>query len=288
MNNFNRGGAAVDPNSEGVGAGAEDKGPGGVWGLLTPKRTKELIGREHNVAQREAEVARREAEILAGAPGGVISTPSVPVCPPCMAATTIETIAGPIQTVIKEIVKEDSLAPPGWASPRVDEILDRELKVAEREREISKREESINRREHDAARRESWIMEQLIALGNDNPQTVEEEHIYEAPVPKRKAKYKELPPLVISKTQIETHVETVTATQTVQVPPPNSIRQVATPAPSPVDPHYSTAIPKTTAVEIIHEEIDDYEEEEEEEIEERVVYNRGPRRPPARWFGGGW
>jgi len=94
--------------------------------------------------------------------------------------------------------------------------------------------------------------------------------------------------MVISKTQIETHIETVTATQTVQVPAPNSIRQVATPAPSPVDPNYSTAIPRTTAVEIIHEEIEEEEEEEEEEYEERVTYNRGPRRPPARWLGGGW
>ena len=142
--------------------GGEQGSQSGVWGYLTPKRTKELIARESNVALREAEVARREAELLAGAPGGVVPTPSPVLCPPCMAATTVETITGPIQTVIKEIVKEDSLTPPGWASPRIDEILDRELKIAEREREIGKREESINRREHDAARRESWIMEQLM------------------------------------------------------------------------------------------------------------------------------
>ncbi|KAL0581736.1 phenylalanyl-tRNA synthetase alpha subunit, mitochondrial [Marasmius crinis-equi] len=283
LSNFNNGHAAQNNPEAG-----EDKGSSGVWGMLTPKRTKELIGREKDVALREAEVARREAEILAGAPGGVITTPSpAAVCQPCIAATTVETVVGPIQTVIKEIVKEDSLTPPGWASPRIDEILDRELKVAEREREISKREEGINRREHDAARRESWIMEQLIALGNGEPQTVEEEHIYEqAMPPKRKAKYKELPPLVISQTQIETRIETVTATETIQVPQPHSIRQVATPAPAPVDAQRSTAIPRTTAVEIIHE-VEEPEEEEEEEYEEQVTYKRGPpRRPPARWFGG--
>ena len=71
----------------------------------------------------------------------------------------------PIQTVIKEVVKEESLTPPGWwdqARVRAEDILDRELKIAEREREISRREEAVNRREHDASRRESWIMEQLV------------------------------------------------------------------------------------------------------------------------------
>lgn len=132
----------------------------GVWGYLTPKRSQTLVAREGAVAQREAEIARREAELLAGAPGGVIPSPIL--CPPCAASTTIETITAPVQTIIKEIVKEDSLAPPGWSSPRAEEILDRELKIAERERDISKREESVNRREHDASRRESWIMEQLM------------------------------------------------------------------------------------------------------------------------------
>ncbi|KAF5391452.1 hypothetical protein D9757_001882 [Collybiopsis confluens] len=165
----------------------------GVWNYLTPKRSQALIARESAVAVREAEVARREAELLAGAPGGVIASPSPVLCPPCLAATTIETITGPIQTVIKEIVKEDSLTPPGWSSPRLDDILDRELKIAEREREISKREESVNRREHDAARRENWIMEQLIALGNESP-AVEEEYVYEPVAAKRKPKVAPPPP----------------------------------------------------------------------------------------------
>jgi len=79
-----------------------------------------------------------------------------------MTTTIFETIAAPAATIIKEIVKEDSLTPPGWTGPRSEELLERELKIAERERDISKREENVNRREHDAARRESWIMEQLM------------------------------------------------------------------------------------------------------------------------------
>jgi len=91
----------------------------------------------------------------------------------------------PIQTVIKEVVTEkEALTPPGWYAEgqmRFQDILDRELKIADREREISRREEQVNKREHDASRREGWIMEQLIALGNEEPQTVEEEVYYDAP-----------------------------------------------------------------------------------------------------------
>ena len=139
-----------------------EAGSGGVMGFFNPKRTQALIARESAVAVREAEVARREAELLAGAPGGVIPSPSPILCPSCTAATVTFTDIPPTQTIIKEIVKEDSLAPPGWVGPRTEELLDRELKIAERERDISKREENVNRREHDAARRESWIMEQLM------------------------------------------------------------------------------------------------------------------------------
>ncbi|KAF8636747.1 hypothetical protein AX17_003550 [Amanita inopinata Kibby_2008] len=169
-------------------AGTSGEGSSGVLSYLSPKRTQALIARESAVAVREAEVARREAELLAGAPGGVIASPSPLMCPPCASATMTEIVNAPAQTIIKEIVKEDSLTPPGWTSPRAEELLDRELKIAEREREISKREENVNRREHDASRRESWVMEQLIALGNDNPQTVEEEYVYEAAGSKRKTK----------------------------------------------------------------------------------------------------
>jgi Tfp pilus assembly protein PilX len=175
----------------------------GVLSYLTPKRTQALIAREHAVAQREAEVARREAELLVGAPGGVLPSPTPVACAPCLAATTIETVVGPVQTVIKEVVKEDSLAPPNWVTTRAEEILDRELKIAEREREISKREESVNRREHDASRREGWIMEQLQSLGNnDFPQTVEDEYTYEpASAPKRKAVPK-VPPTPLRRSEL--------------------------------------------------------------------------------------
>jgi hypothetical protein len=145
-------------------APSDEGSPQGIWGILNPKRSQALIARESNVAQREAEVARREAEILAGAPGGVVQPTTQ--CAPC--PTIVEKVTEapmPIQTVIKEVVKEESLTPPGWwdqARIRAEDILDRELKIAEREREISRREEAVNRREHDASRRENWIMEQLV------------------------------------------------------------------------------------------------------------------------------
>lgn len=138
------------------------EGSTGVMGYLTPKRTQQLIARESQVAVREAEVARREAELLAGAPGGVISSQSPVICPVCPSNIAFETVPGPVHTIIKEVVKEDSLAVPGWIGMRSEELLERELKIAEREREISRREEQVNRREHDASRRENWIMEQLM------------------------------------------------------------------------------------------------------------------------------
>lgn len=185
-----------DPNAE---------PPKGVWGILTPKRSQQLVQREGQVAVREADVARREAELLAGAPGGVLPPPPPPpvVCPLCptIAATTITITPEPAPTVFKEVVRETELTPPGWFKEgqlRFEDILDRELKIAEREREIGRREESVNRREHDASRREGWIMEQLMyahnyffpisyanvdsfsALGNEEA-SVEEEHVYDAP-----------------------------------------------------------------------------------------------------------
>ncbi|KAF8077939.1 hypothetical protein FPV67DRAFT_1463497 [Lyophyllum atratum] len=261
-------------------ATAGEATPTGVLSYLTPKRTQALIQRERDVAIREAEVARREAELLAGAPGGVVPTPAV--CPPCLASTTVETVTGPIQTIIKEVVKEDSLTPPGWVGTRAEEILDRELKIAERERDISKREESVNRREHDASRRESWIMEQLHSLGNDNPQHVEDEYVYEPVGAKRKAKYHELPPLIVSETAYET--ETKTVVQTVTVPPPANTRLAAHPKPEGVTSPSTAGSPRTTAVEIVTEEDDD----DVDDRRTRTVV-RGPRatrRPPSRWFGG--
>ncbi|KAL4074422.1 hypothetical protein V8B97DRAFT_1688332 [Scleroderma yunnanense] len=161
----------------------KDEAATGIWGYLNPKRSQVLVTRERDVAMREAEVARREAELLVGAPGGVL-----PSCPPCPAQTVVD--IPPAQTIIKEVIKEQELAPPGWwkeASGRAEEILDRELRVSEREREITRREESVNRREHDASRREAWIMEQLVA-------SVEEEVYYEQPGPKRKLKVQQPAP----------------------------------------------------------------------------------------------
>ncbi|TFY74723.1 hypothetical protein EWM64_g9290 [Hericium alpestre] len=294
----------------------------GVWNYLTPKRSGALIARESNVAQREAEVARREAEILAGAPGGVIGAPPTP-CPPCpmVAQATFE--PPPAQTVIKEVVKEDAITPPGWwkeGNVRFDDILDRELKIAEREREISRREETVNRREHDASRREAWIMEQLVALGNE-PE-VEEEYHYEplgaprAPVPPPKRRpNKELPPVIITEieavTRTITQVQIETATlpnETVTIPPPANTRRAASPTPSPYTSSSTSTLPRTTSIEVLveeHEEIvheEPIEEEEEEEYyPEPVPRRKAPARrvpppppPPAayrpqqRWGDGGF
>ncbi|EKM82676.1 hypothetical protein AGABI1DRAFT_97635 [Agaricus bisporus var. burnettii JB137-S8] len=253
-------------------SGTSTESGSSVLSYLTPKRTQALIARESAVAVREAEVARREAEVLIGAPGGVIPSPAS--CAPCTAATTFETITAPAATIIKEIVKEDSLTPPGWTGARAEELLERELKITERERDISKREENVNRREHDAARRESWIMEQLISLGNDNPQTVEEEYVYEPSAPKRKApKYQELPIVA------ETIQETLIMTETITVPAPASTRPAA--KPSPVSPSQSKtdSSPRTTEVEIVTEY---------EEPPSMTVARPRATRPNARWFGGGW
>ncbi|KAF8163309.1 hypothetical protein B0H34DRAFT_694967 [Crassisporium funariophilum] len=245
----------------------------GVMSYLTPKRTQALIARESAVAVREAEVARREAELLAGAPGGVIPSPSPILCPACVSTTVTETVTPPIQTIIKEIVKEDSLVPPGFSGHRAEEVLERELKIAERERDISKREENVNRREHDASRREGWIMEQLISLGNDNPQNVvEDEYVYEPS--KRKPKYKELPPIVIDEYAYET--KTVVQTQTVTVPPPANTRLAAFPTPEAASSSSTAASPRTTAMEVVTEETDGRKP--------RTII-RGPQRVPTRWFG---
>ena len=159
------------PAAQGITGGATgapgDQAKEGLWGYLSPKRSQAIVSRESSVAAREADVARREAELLAGAPGGVLPNQSPIICPPCptQEKITVTEAPAPAQTVIKEVIKEAELTPPGWwdqARIRAEDILDRELKIAEREREISRREEAVNRREHDASRRESWIMEQLV------------------------------------------------------------------------------------------------------------------------------
>lgn len=160
------------PAAQGVTGGtAGDPAKDGLWGYFTPKRSQAIVSRESSVAAREADVARREAELLAGAPGGVLPNQSPVACPPCptVEKVTVTEAPAPAQTVIKEVIKEAELTPPGWwdqARVRAEDILDRELKIAEREREISRREEAVNRREHDASRRESWIMEQLVYVSH--------------------------------------------------------------------------------------------------------------------------
>ncbi|KDQ60818.1 hypothetical protein JAAARDRAFT_31803 [Jaapia argillacea MUCL 33604] len=174
------GSSPADPNaSQGV-----------MGGLLSPKRSQALASRERDVAQREYDVAKREAEVLVGSPGGV--PPPAIVCPVCPSIITQTTeIIPPVQTVIKEVFREEGLSAPNWfrdAQIRAEDIFDREMKLAERERDISRREEAVNRREHDASRRETWIMEQMIALNGEEGPTVEEEYVYEPVSSRRKPK----------------------------------------------------------------------------------------------------
>ncbi|PCH37951.1 hypothetical protein WOLCODRAFT_135952 [Wolfiporia cocos MD-104 SS10] len=306
--------------ARGEGAPGGDPENPGILGYFSPKRTQALLARESNVAVREAEVARREAELLAGAPGGVITAQEPIVCPACPTVTERVTVEAPFpaQTVIKEVVKEEALTPPGWwdqARIRAEDILDRELKIAEREREISRREEAVNRREHDASRRESWIMEQLVTLNNED--TMEEEYVYEPvapaapPVSRRRTGPKDVPysppqvpyyddaflndynalppPLVLTETAFEVQIETKTVTHTehhtvptrVTVPPPANTRRAASPTPELVSASsFTTHIPRTTAVEVVVEEdvAVEAEEIEEEEEEEEVVEELRPVR----------
>ncbi|EJU00808.1 hypothetical protein DACRYDRAFT_23134 [Dacryopinax primogenitus] len=186
------------PNRSGGGGVLNPEAPGsGLWGYLTPRRSQVLVARESQVALREAEVARREAELLAGQPGGL----TIAACEPCPACAPImPPPLPPLQTIIQEITREVEPLPspvtpsiPGWwkeVEDRMETLFQRELKVSDREKEVGRREETVNRREHDAGRRETWIMEQLLNVGNQ-PQDVEtEEIIYET----RRAKPKELPP----------------------------------------------------------------------------------------------
>lgn len=283
--------ASSSASAKAAGAGGEDPASSGLWGYLTPKRSQALVARESSVAGREAEVARREAELLVGAPGGVLPAQQSPiVCPVCPTATIVD--FAPAQTIIKEVVKEADLAPPGWwkeANTRAEEILDRELRVGEREREITRREESVNRREHDSSRREAWIMEQLVLINNDGA-SLEEEVFYEPAGGKRKLK--ELPPMIIAETETKTIIqyETLPAS-TVTVPPPANTRFAAFPTPEAFSSMYTTQIPRTTSIvveeEIIPEplfteEMDEYEVEEYEDEDVRAVTMRRNARPTRR------
>lgn len=161
----------------------------GLWGYLTPKRAQGLLAREGAVAMREAEVARREAELLAGSPVGIAVPPpaqsALPAgCPPgtlsiVTATQTVTVEYMPTGAVVREVVSEVNAigAAPHQFDPRVDNLLDRERGVSVREKDVGNREETVGKREQDASRRESWIMEQLVKLGNDK--VVEEEIVYD-------------------------------------------------------------------------------------------------------------
>lgn len=137
--------------------------------MFTPKRAQGLIAREQAVALREAEVARREAELLVGSAGGV-AVPGATACPPgtlsvVTATQTVTLEVIPTSTVVKEVFKEVEAigpAPVKVVDTRVDNLLDREIRVSERERDVGNREEVVGKRESDAARREQWIMDQLM------------------------------------------------------------------------------------------------------------------------------
>lgn len=143
-----RGGSSSEPQ----------QGAGLLGNIFSPRRSEALVARESAVAKREAEIARREADILNNA--------FVTCAPYATVTEVVETLNAPppIQTIYKEIVKENALTAPGTdeLTRRVEDLIQRETKIADREKDMSRREESVNRREHDAQRREAWIMEQLM------------------------------------------------------------------------------------------------------------------------------
>jgi len=154
------------------------------WNYLSPKRSQELVAREHDIAIREAEVAKREAELFSATPTAAPTPNTISACVPCQ---TIYTAAAPVtETVINEVVHSlGGPRPP--VDLRMDDVMAREERVSEREKQVGQREEVIGRRETDASRRENWIMEQLIALGNDPaPVAVETEEFVYDPAKSRK------------------------------------------------------------------------------------------------------
>lgn len=141
----------------------------GLLGYFTPKRAQGILARESAVAYREAEVARREAELMAmglipsASPVAIPSAPSIPGCPPATLSIVTQTVtlAGYPTAVVKE-VEVEAIGPVKVVDNRVDNLLDREVRVSERERDVGGREETVGKRENDASRREQWIMEQLM------------------------------------------------------------------------------------------------------------------------------
>lgn len=92
--------------------------------------------------------------------------------------------------------------------------------------------------------------------------------------------------MTVTQTQ---HHTTTAPTKTVTVPAPMGTVHVYSPAPESFKKSATPAIPRTTAVDIVEEEVPEIPaptvEEEEEYIEERVKPGRSRRRTPNSWFG---
>jgi len=99
----------------------------------------------------------------------------------------------------------------------------------------------------------------------------------------------EVPPVLI--TEIETATRTVTQVhietqfvpnEKVKGPPPANTRRVANPTPSPYSTSFSTALPKTTSVEVLIEHEEAVVREEPVEVEEIIEEprRRSVRKPP--------
>ncbi|TDL24054.1 hypothetical protein BD410DRAFT_855574 [Rickenella mellea] len=148
-----------DPHSHVATLGGPHPAYASLWGYHRPE-----------VAHRKTEAARREAKLLVVSPVSVTVTT---VCSVCLTVTeTIETIriAPPVQTTYQEIVK-DRVGLPNWMRDPGRHVEE----IPEHGKEIVGREDAVNRREHDASRRKTWIMEQLIVLGDE----ALEEAVYE-------------------------------------------------------------------------------------------------------------
>ncbi|OCB84072.1 hypothetical protein A7U60_g8743 [Sanghuangporus baumii] len=280
-----RGGAGSSTLDALRGGGDPTTNGAGIWGsFFNPRRSEALVSREHAVAKRESEVAQREAELLAGA---------LVTCSPYATITEVIETMAPVQTIYKEVVHHTenavAVSPPvptfvetntSELTKRIEDLIQRETKVAEREKDMSRREEIVNRREHDAQRRETWIMEQLIALGND-PQVIEEEYVIDQPTG-GKRKVKIIPPSspssdkTVPRTDKRSAPITPPSTPSFAPPAPASTRPAEFPLPvSFSTPNEHPTIP-TTVTEIIYENVPSVPEEDMDE-EETVTVRRTVR-----------
>lgn len=149
-------------------SGSTGSGSGFMGNFGGKQRTSDLYTRENAVALREAEVARREAEILNGSPVGIgvptqVNNVAIPAgCPPGTLSIVTQTVTLGAMATSVEVVEVGGAPQIKYVDGRVENLLERELRVNERERDVGGREEVVNKRESDAARREQWIMDQLV------------------------------------------------------------------------------------------------------------------------------